>query len=133
MQAGVIVALAGVVVATAKGVGGKPTALTVTYWPNEAVPAESRTWTLRCSPPGGTLPQPARACRRLARLGSAAFAPVPADTACTTIYGGPQVALVRGVLRGRRVWARFLRRDGCEIARWDRLAPWLLPWAGAPR
>jgi hypothetical protein len=46
---------------------------------------------------------------------------------CTEIYGGPQVALVTGILAGRRIWARFQRRDGCEIARWNRLAPWLLP------
>ena len=38
------------------------------------------------------------------------------------IYGGPQVALVTGTLRGVKVWARFRRRDGCEIARWNRVA-----------
>jgi hypothetical protein len=42
---------------------------------------------------------------------------------CTQIYGGPQEALVTGTVRGDRVWVRFSRRDGCEIDRWNRLAP----------
>jgi hypothetical protein len=31
-------------------------------------------------------------------------------------------AFVRGTFRGRRVSTRFARRNGCEIARWDRVA-----------
>jgi hypothetical protein len=27
---------------------------------------------------------------------------------------------VRGTYQGRRIWTRFARRDGCEIARWNR-------------
>jgi hypothetical protein len=50
------------------------------------------------------------------------FAPVPKNVACTEIYGGPQVARVRGVFRGRRVRAGFDRTNGCEIARWNRVA-----------
>jgi len=76
-------------------------------------------WTLRC-PAGGTLPRPARACRRLEAL-DRPFAPVPKNAACTLIYGGPQVAEVRGTFKGRRVKARFTRTDGCEIARWNRV------------
>ncbi|MER3410808.1 MAG: hypothetical protein C4306_12230 [Thermoleophilia bacterium] len=122
-------ALAGLTLLSAAGASVGPTRLTITFWLDEAVPEDSQTWTLRCSPPGGTLPKPARACRRLARLGRAAFAPVPAHAACTDIYGGPQLALVRGLVDGRRVWALLRRRNGCEIARWDRLSPWLLPRA----
>ena len=48
--------------------------------------------------------------------------PTPRDKACSMIYGGPQQAVVSGTLAGRRVWARFTRRDGCEIARWNRVA-----------
>jgi hypothetical protein len=65
---------------------------------------------------------PARACRLLAAGGRALFAPTPPGKACTEIYGGPQQATVTGTLAGRPVWARFRRRDGCEIARWDRVA-----------
>jgi hypothetical protein len=43
-------------------------------------------------------------------------------TVCTQIYGGPQEAVVRGTFRGRRVSIRFTRRNGCEIARWNRVA-----------
>jgi hypothetical protein len=49
---------------------------------------------------------------------------------CTQIYGGPQVARVTGRIDGRRVWATLGRTDGCEISRWDRLSPWLLPAGG---
>jgi len=78
--------------------------------------------TLRCRPPGGTLTNPASACRRLETLGRKAFAPTPRGMACSMIYGGPQTAIVAGTLDGARLWARFTRRDGCEVARWNRLA-----------
>ena len=84
--------------------------------------APLRITTLRCDPPGGTVAQPALACRRLLTTGRAIFAPTPPNTACTQIYGGPQEALVTGTLRGVKVWAKFRRRDGCEIARWNRVA-----------
>ena len=84
--------------------------------------APARLTTLRCDPPGGTVAQPARACRQLLTAGRAVFAPTPPGTACTEIYGGPQEALVTGTLRGGKVWTRFRRRDGCEIARWNRVA-----------
>jgi len=80
----------------------------------------TKLWTLQCSPPGGTLPKPAHACARLERLKNP-FAPVPRNVACTEVYGGPQVADVRGRFRGRRLSAHFSRIDGCEIARWDRV------------
>jgi Subtilisin inhibitor-like len=83
--------------------------------------APTRVTTLRCDPSGGTVTQPARACRRLLAAGRGIFAPTPPGTACTMIYGGPQEALVTGTLRGVKVWARFRRRDGCEIARWNRV------------
>jgi len=84
--------------------------------------APSRITTLRCDPAGGTVTRPARACRLLLAGGRAMFAPTPPETACTMIYGGPQEALVTGTVRGVKVWARFRRRDGCEIARWNRVA-----------
>ena len=84
--------------------------------------APARVTTLRCDPPGGTVVQPAQACRRLLTGGRGIFAPTPLGTACTMIYGGPQEALVTGTLRGVKVRARLRRRDGCEIARWNRVA-----------
>jgi hypothetical protein len=58
---------------------------------------------------------------------------VPPDTACTTIWGGPQVARVIGSVQGTRIWTTFTRANGCEIERWQRLSPWLLPAGGATR
>jgi hypothetical protein len=93
--------------------------LTITVFP-QGPGKGSHTWTLRCSPPGGTLPAATVACRRLLAL-KTPFAPSPGDMACTQIYGGPQEAVVRGTFRGRRVSTRFTRRDGCAIARWERV------------
>ena len=103
------------------------TTLKVTYWENPARSSARDVWTLGCAPTGGTLPRPALACRRLEALGAKLFAPVPRGAVCTEIYGGPQVARVIGVVDGDRVWARFSRTNGCQIDRWDRLSPWLLP------
>lgn len=44
------------------------------------------------------------------------------DRACTQIYGGPERILVEGTLDGRRVDLEITRRDGCEIARYDRVS-----------
>jgi Subtilisin inhibitor-like len=103
------------------------TSLKVTYWPRGPEASESRVWTLRCAPAGGTLQRPELACRRLAAVGKKLFAPVPRDAVCTQIYGGPAVARVAGTVGGERVWARFSLVNGCHIDRWTRLAPWLLP------
>jgi len=104
------------------------TSLTIFVWP-QGLDGPSQRWTLRCGPTGGTLPARVAACRRLYALTNP-FRRVPEDAVCTQIYGGPQVARIVGTYRGRRVWTQFQRRNGCEIARWDRLRP-LLPPGGA--
>jgi len=102
-------------------------ALIVYVWPR-GVNGPRREWTLRCGQPDGTLPAPGRACKRLAAL-KEPFAPVPMQVACTEIYGGPQVAEVRGTFRSHMVRARFTRTNGCEIARWNRVR-FLFPAGG---
>jgi hypothetical protein len=42
---------------------------------------------------------------------------------CSQVYGGPQTGRISGVVRGRRVRARYSRTDGCQIGRYDRVAP----------
>ncbi|MFJ5018807.1 SSI family serine proteinase inhibitor [Streptomyces griseoluteus] len=87
---------------------------------------------LFCHPEGGDHPDPVAACRVLdenTRWGRDTFAPVPPDSICTMIDGGPATAHVTGYWAGRPVDADFSRRNGCEIARWDRLVPFL-PSAG---
>lgn len=111
------------------GLSGE-TSLTITYWEDGSRVADRVTWTLRCNPARGTLPRPARACRRLAAGGPKLFAPLPPDIACTQIYGGPQRARVVGTVAGKRIWATFARTNGCEIDRWTRVSPWLLPPGG---
>ena len=94
------------------------TSLQIAVWP-QGLDGERKTWTLHCNPVGGTLPRRVEACSRLEAL-SRPFAGIPKDAVCTMIYGGPARARVTGTLRGRRVWARFSREDGCRIGRWQR-------------
>ena len=126
----VVLALAAAIAGSATAASSSRTALTVTYWAEGPGAGTSVTWTLRCSPARGSLPRAAAACARLASGGRRVFAPVAKNAVCTQIYGGPQVALVVGVVDGRRLWARLRRRNGCEIERWGRVSPWLLPAGG---
>ena len=93
------------------------TRLEISAWPNGRS-GDQHEWTLRCSPDGGSLPDPEEACRRLDELDRPFFRPERAI--CTEIYGGPAVAEVRGNFRGTAVNTTFSRTDGCEIALWDR-------------
>ena len=106
------------------------TSLTVTYWAN-GTSGKSVKWTLRCGPAGGTLRAPARACAKLKVGGTKLFAPLSPKAACIQIWGGPEVARVTGKLWARKVNATFDRTDGCQISRWNRLSPWLVPAGGA--
>ena len=103
------------------------TSLHITVWPAGAGQPGKRVYTLECAPVRGTLPKRAAACTKLMRV-ERPFAPTPMGMACTQIYGGPQEALVTGRFRGKLVRARFSRKDGCEIARWNRVR-FLLPGA----
>jgi hypothetical protein len=105
------------------------TSLHITVWPAGAGMPGKKEYTLRCTPAAGTLPKPGAACRNLLQL-RRPFAPTPRAVACTQIYGGPARALVTGRFRGGLVRARFSRKDGCEIARWDRVR-FLFPGAGS--
>ncbi|MGY1607186.1 MULTISPECIES: SSI family serine proteinase inhibitor [unclassified Geodermatophilus] len=83
-------------------------------------------YTLTCGEtPGGDHPDPGAACAHLAGLEDP-FAPLPADVACTEVYGGPQTARVTGSWDGAPVDVALSRTDGCLIEQWDGLGP-LLP------
>jgi hypothetical protein len=79
----------------------------------------SKLWTLHC-PAGGTLPDAAEACSKLGKIDDP-FAPVPEGTACTQIYGGPELADVSGTFNGTAVNTQFSRGDGCELERWKKV------------
>jgi hypothetical protein len=87
--------------------------LTIVFSPGDGGAVERST--LHC-------PSAAASCTKLAKLPADWYAPVPEDAACTQVFGGPQSARVRGTYRGRRIWVTFSRRNGCEIARWNRAA-----------
>jgi Subtilisin inhibitor-like len=108
---------------------GPPTVLRITVWPT-GYSGASRDYTLRCAPPRGTVPRPARACDALGRLGPKAFAPTPKTMACTDIFGGPAKAWVYGYVYGQPVDARLSLVNGCEVARWRRVAA-VVPGASA--
>jgi hypothetical protein len=125
--------VAGGLIATASPFAGPSakTSLRITYWEHSARPGATVTWTLACNPARGSLARPTVACNRLAAAGAKLFAPLPKDIVCTEIYGGPQKARVVGSVADRRIWATFTRTNGCQIERWSRIAPWLVPSGGA--
>ena len=126
---GVVLVLAG----CATGAGGAPddpvtgpdVAAELTIGLDETGDGTVVTWRLTCAPSGGDHPDPAAACAALEAAGGAAFAPLAPDAICTELYGGPQTATVTGTVDGEPVDARFSRINGCEISRWDALAPLL--------
>lgn len=61
-------------------------------------------------------------CDQLRRL-SGPVGPVPAGQMCSMIYGGAQTAQVTGVWHGAPVREKYSRTNGCEVARWNRMAP----------
>ncbi len=132
MRAVLLAVVAGGLIATVTAFAGASTetSLRITYWEDSTKPLVRASWTLRCDPARGTLKRPGRACARLTAVGTKAFAPVPKDVACTEIYGGPQKARIVGTVGGARIWATFTRTNGCEIARWSRISPWLVPPGG---
>jgi hypothetical protein len=95
------------------------TELTITVWP-QGKEGASQDVTLTCDPPGGTHPRPEDACAVLA-ADPEALEPLPPETACTQIYGGPEEAQIIGTLGGEEVHATFSRQNGCEIDRWKRM------------
>jgi hypothetical protein len=105
------------------------TSLNITVWPSGQDQPGKKVYTLKCAPVGGTLPRRAAACTKLMRA-ERPFTPTSKGIVCTQIYGGPQEALVTGRFRGKLVRAYFSRKDGCEIARWNRVQ-FLFPGASA--
>src|SRR5947209_15242143 len=80
--------------AAAPGVS-RATHLTVQIWNRPLPAAPARTYRLSCAPAAGTVPHPAAACGRLARL-AAPFAPL--RTRCQTV--DLIHARIRGTFRG---------------------------------
>lgn len=116
----VIVAVVGCGASSA-GTSTSATDLQISYFPEGRSAGTPTRWTLRCRPTGGTLPRRTLACQKLEGMTNP-FAPLRRDLACTDIYGGPAQAVITGTHKGRRVWIVLGLRNGCEIARWKKLA-----------
>jgi subtilisin inhibitor-like len=127
MRIGVLIAVIAAVVgcgASSAGTGATPpTDLRISFFEDGQVAAAGadKTWTLRCDPAGGTLPRRIAACQKLDQMRNP-FAPLRKDLQCTQIYGGPERAVITGTYEGKRVWTLLAQRNGCEIARWRKLA-----------
>jgi hypothetical protein len=108
---------------TPAGPGAAPaTKLEMRVWAEGEGKATPLVYTIMCDPPSGNHPDVDAACAALQKLGVKAFAPVSPDAMCTQQYGGPMEALVRGTVAGEPLEARLAYTDGCQIARWDRVA-----------
>lgn len=109
------------VVTQGPGLQGSPAAsLRLEY--RAAPDAQPRVVTLTCDPPGGSHPNPAAACARLAEQPDL-LEPLPPDRRCTQQYGGPETATITGTWRGQPVDVTHSRTNGCGIARWQALGP----------
>ncbi len=124
MRIAVLIAVVAAVVGCGAGSAGtvaSSTDLRISYFPEGRSEGDRTLWTLRCNPVGGTLPRRSAACQKLAPLKNP-FAPLRKDLQCTQIYGGPEQAVITGTHDGRKVWVLLAQRNGCEIARWNKLA-----------
>ena len=108
-----------------------PTRLSIVYYPQGVGQPGAHRYLLRCNAAAGTVPDPALACRTLARLAKP-FAPTPPGTTCTDIALGPDEATVTGTLHGMPVTAHLTVRGGCEIERWRRVAAVVPGFPGRP-
>lgn len=105
---------------------GTGTDLSITVTPSAGAQPHTFRFVAANGAPGpeSTVPDPAAARAALDRFGEGIFFPVPsAPQRCEDVYGGPEVAVVAGVFKGRAVKATFKRTDSCQTARWQALAP----------
>jgi Subtilisin inhibitor-like len=104
----------------ASGKGDAELSIVITPSPG----AEPSSYTLVCA--GGVPtaeskhPDAAAACAALKENPALLTrAPRPTDRACDMRYGGPQTAMVSGVVDGVGVESSYKLTDGCEIAAWN--------------
>lgn len=64
-------------------------------------------------------------CEAAASLDASDFDAVPSDQACTELFGGPDVATLKGSIEGVEIDTELTRANGCEIERFDAAVPLL--------
>ncbi|WP_457965508.1 serine protease inhibitor [Arthrobacter sp. D1-29] len=102
------------------GVGNAELAITVR--PSETEPAVNYTLVCQDGVPAAESKHPsAEAACEAIKNNAAVLSPSAQgkDQACTEQYGGPQEAIVTGIVDDTPVDATFARRNGCEISAWD--------------
>lgn len=132
MQLGLLclVALAAVLIGrfTVRAQDAADTHLEIEIRRGTGLPVEH--YALGCNPPSGTVGDPAAACTRIADLvaratqpsGGGSFPAGPGNQGtivCTQVYGGPEVAFIRGRFLGAPVDARLTRENGCTMSSYD--------------
>src|SRR4051794_12455215 len=68
-------------------------------------------------------PSDSQACKVVAGMTAADFAPTPANQACTMIFAGPETATVSRTLHGTAVDAKFSRAAGWGVDRGTGVEP----------
>jgi Subtilisin inhibitor-like len=88
----------------------------------ESVPGgQTRRWSLRCEPAGGTVPDAAAACRLLT-TDTTILRPSPAThIMCRKATGGARTFTITGTWRGKKV-REVVADGGCELRRWSQMA-----------
>ena len=119
-----------------------PAATSLTIEVRRAPGLEAERYTLACDPPAGSVPDPAGACRRIAKLVGDASSPsmssrgrgqswlLGSEVLCEPVCGGPEIMTVRGIFAGQRVDGRFTREDGCAMSAYDQ-TEWVLGVPGS--
>ena len=92
-----------------------------------SIPATCTT-ELVCPKASDAPPWHAKSCAYLAKKSQDLLAKPAADQVCTELYGGPEVVHVTGTVKlpgkaAQPVDISAGRNNGCEIARFDKLAP----------
>ena len=96
--------------------------LELTLWP-VGLNGDSISWRLQCEPTGGTHPEADAACAALTAVPDP-FGKLAPPPRCKEIPGSsPEVAVLEGDFRGRKVRSTFERSSACVAGRWDRIAP----------
>lgn len=104
------------------GPGRGSAELVIMVKPSDFEPAIKYTLTCKDGAPTkeSRHPSAAKACEVLKNHPGVLFPqPRSKDVVCTQEYGGPQTAIVTGVVDGVPVDISFSLRDGCEISQWN--------------
>ena len=99
------------------------------WYPNDGTKEEKVTgasYTLDCSDTTNL-----SLCRKMSEQGGKLlFAELEPNITCTMQYGGPEVIMVKGNYGKTAIDTRFQRNNGCEISRFERIAPFFHELSG---